>query len=331
MLHEITKRHVLYHVILHYSCEGGKQCLQLNNYDDGYHRYYKDEQNSTKITFYGRNNRQKHKYIDSTSKSYNNENEQWDYSGETLYVTHIREPIARAISHYKYSERWSCNEQLLKNRNFLYQYKNNNMDPKQIPLHKLNFIPTKDNERASFNGFMYELYYNSDKKASKLWSCSTNCFSRWITGMYHPQDADNIRNTTLFNITYPNSEYYNNNNNNTQQDKLTNFGHILKEESYKLFYRYDLITVLEWLRDDPIYARSTEDMYFNSVRGLSTLFSSAADGGGIKKQPAYISCDRESKLANYILPMEEISDKTKYIMEKRNDIDINLYNTLTTC
>jgi hypothetical protein len=63
---------------------------------------------------------------------------------------------------------------------------------------------------------------------------------------------------------------------------------------------------------------------------LSTL-SSATDGGGINKEPLQASCDNESKLANYILPMEELSDKTKYILKKRNDIDINLYNTLTTC
>ena len=257
--------------------------------------------------------------------------------------------LARAISHYKYSERWSClpdeqNEQLLKNTKIINQYKKKKMDPTQIPLHKLKFIPTKENQRYSFHEFMYEMkpIYNNmpnqkgqynQPQANKLWACSTNCFSRWITGMYHPQDADNIRNTTLYNITYPNSEYYHhhNNNNNTEQGKLTNFGHILKEESYKLFYRYDLIIVLEWLRDDPIYARSIEDMYFNSVRGLSTVFSATNGGGGRKKEPSQASCDNESKLANYISPMEELSDKTKHILKKRNDIDINLYNTLTAC
>ena len=71
-------------------CEGAKKCLELNFMDDGYHRYYNDERNST---LYG-------------------ESIPWDSSGKTFYVTHIREPVARALSHYKYEKRFKCQTSL---------------------------------------------------------------------------------------------------------------------------------------------------------------------------------------------------------------------------
>ena len=47
-------------------------------------------------------------------------------SSNTLYITHWREPIARAVSHYKYELRWDCSRQL-KKKDFVPIYNNTQM------------------------------------------------------------------------------------------------------------------------------------------------------------------------------------------------------------
>lgn len=79
----------------------------------------------------------------------------------TLYVTNLREPNARTISHYKYDQRWSCTK-----------------------LRKSSFIPSLNNTRSSFEHFLH----SNDKhtSTSALWACATNCYTRWATGNYKP-------------------------------------------------------------------------------------------------------------------------------------------------
>lgn len=80
---------------------------------------------------------------------------------DTLYVTHLRHPVGRVISQFKYEGRWSCG-QLVKNQTY---------------------VPTLENAN-DFQSWIEEnecSYTGSNKGGSKLWKCSTNCFIQWLT------------------------------------------------------------------------------------------------------------------------------------------------------
>jgi hypothetical protein len=119
-------------------------------------------------------------YLNGVAEQYGlqldvNEGGRFEYPGThptTLYVTHLRDPYERAISHFKYDQRWDCGQQLT----------------------KPGFIPTYENAH----------YYNltrwidekgvlqRDAKCSTrfLWECSTNCYIRWLNhpiGTCHPE------------------------------------------------------------------------------------------------------------------------------------------------
>ena len=78
--------------------------------------------------------------------------------------------------------------------------------------------------------------------------------------------------------------------------------------------RYDLIIVLEWLKD-PDYVREIEAI-FEGIRGL-----------GMKTKSF---CDDESKYANDLVPLH-LSNPTRDLIRKRNEIDTQLYERLTSC
>jgi hypothetical protein len=70
---------------------------------------------------------------------------------KTLYITHWREPIARAVSHYKYEERWDCVGQ----------------------LKKKDFVPMYNNTKMSLSQFATKEW----RKRRKFWRCSNECMS----------------------------------------------------------------------------------------------------------------------------------------------------------
>lgn len=84
---------------------------------------------------------------------------------QTLYVTNLREPVARSLSHYKYDQRWSCRDLITKT-----------------------FIPSKDNYKSTIQEFLVE---NVQRKEKKLWSCATNCYTRWVTGNFSKLPCSN--------------------------------------------------------------------------------------------------------------------------------------------
>lgn len=86
---------------------------------------------------------------------------------DTLYVTHLREPVARAISMYRYGGRWSCRKLV-------------------FPQQYSDFIPTANNSRTLEEYIEKE----SDKleqqqclkipeRRKKLWGCAKNCYLPW--------------------------------------------------------------------------------------------------------------------------------------------------------
>jgi hypothetical protein len=79
--------------------------------------------------------------------------------GDTLYITHMRDPVTRAISHFSYENRWPCS-QLVYNKSF---------------------VPTNE------NAFDFATWIYNDNKpgtCSRLnkrgWKCAFNCYIRWL-------------------------------------------------------------------------------------------------------------------------------------------------------
>jgi hypothetical protein len=93
--------------------------------------------------------------------------------GRTFRITNLREPIQRAISHYKYDQRWSC--------------KKSDTDS----LMRRGFVPSESNERMAFEEFLRIGDRNQDnaRHPEMLWTCATNCFARWATGQAAYVDA----------------------------------------------------------------------------------------------------------------------------------------------
>jgi hypothetical protein len=91
----------------------------------------------------------------------------------TLYVTHLRDPYERSISHFKYDQRWNCIQQLTK-RHFFPTYENAYnltqwIDEKGVQQREKCHNHTVQTRR----GRVYKPF----------WGCSTNCYIRWLN---HP-------------------------------------------------------------------------------------------------------------------------------------------------
>ena len=84
---------------------------------------------------------------------------------DTFYVTHMREPVDRAISHFKYNGRWPC---------------------KQLVNHS--FVPTEDNA-AQLETWNQTMGHEPKEKCSsreqvfRLGDCAVNCYTQWFGGL----------------------------------------------------------------------------------------------------------------------------------------------------
>lgn len=89
----------------------------------------------------------------------------------TFYVTHLREPIDRTMSHFKYQGRWSCRDQLIK-------------------MIKDEFIPTEENAKKleTWNATGGHSPIHCDNpNVFKLGECAVNCYTQWFSGLSCPQ------------------------------------------------------------------------------------------------------------------------------------------------
>lgn len=131
----------------------------------------------------------------------------------TLYITHVREPIARAISHYKYEKRWDCSPNMLKNKDFVPQHNNT------LGMSLYNFSTTRH------------------KMPSRLWTCASNCYARWSSGrpnyddmVQKPQELERAAQHSLWNYNlilvseWLQQSKNNNNNSNYVQSLEAMFG-----------------------------------------------------------------------------------------------------------
>lgn len=85
---------------------------------------------------------------------------------DTLYVTHLRQPVARILSSYKYEGRWKC-KQLVQNRTFVPTANNS------VTLEEY----VADNDASEIRTTR-----QCDEKRHDdfLWQCSENCYVRWF-------------------------------------------------------------------------------------------------------------------------------------------------------
>jgi len=100
---------------------------------------------------------------------------------DTLYVTHIRNPVERAMSHYKYEGRWKCVWLV-------------NDEPQK--LRPEGWEPTFENSNTLEN-WMRE---KCTTKNEYMWHCFSNCFIRWLN---HPighcdDEGSQFANATLY-------------------------------------------------------------------------------------------------------------------------------------
>lgn len=124
-----------------------------------------------------------HKYLDKVAQHYGLELKatEWagmeepgtDDDGATFYVTHLREPVSRSISQFKYQGRWDCRD---------------------LVYHK-SFTPTTDNARRieTWNETGGHTPYECKMRPSKekggrfpfffLGQCAVNCYAQWFSGL----------------------------------------------------------------------------------------------------------------------------------------------------
>lgn len=100
--------------------------------------------------------------------------------GATFYVTHLREPVSRSISHFKYQGRWDC-EQLVKNMSYV---------PREKDALKLE---TWTSEYGHEHDSHHCLTQGEDGTTRFFLStCAVNCYSQWFSGLSCP-DTDRYR------------------------------------------------------------------------------------------------------------------------------------------
>ncbi|KAL3790935.1 hypothetical protein HJC23_004917 [Cyclotella cryptica] len=90
----------------------------------------------------------------------------------TFYVTHLREPVDRAISHFKYQGRWNCRDL-----------------GKWFNSKRSDFVPTNLNANkietwVETGGFDDT---TCPRNEFSLGECAVNCYTQWISGLSCPQ------------------------------------------------------------------------------------------------------------------------------------------------
>mmetsp|Transcript_2886 Transcript_2886/g.5851 ORF Transcript_2886/g.5851 Transcript_2886/m.5851 type:complete len:367 (-) Transcript_2886:246-1346(-) len=93
------------------------------------------------------------------------------FENSTFYVTSLREPIDRSISHFKYEGRWNCKSNLM-NHSFI---------PSESNANKL--------ETWQYSGGHSRHVCRKKKKKTRffLGLCAVNCYTQWYSGLSCPE------------------------------------------------------------------------------------------------------------------------------------------------
>mmetsp|Transcript_13910 Transcript_13910/g.30325 ORF Transcript_13910/g.30325 Transcript_13910/m.30325 type:complete len:746 (+) Transcript_13910:15-2252(+) len=92
------------------------------------------------------------------------------YDEATFYVTHLREPVSRSISHFKYENRWDC-KQLLDNDTFV---------PNEENSQKLETWNQNYGRQPS------SCKFQDGEPFFSMVHCAVNCYSQWFSGLSCP-------------------------------------------------------------------------------------------------------------------------------------------------
>lgn len=168
-----------------------------------------------------------------------------EVQGNTLYITHIREPVARAISHYKYEGRWRCRK-----------------------LTREGFIPSLNNTRMSLEDFTNERLNKKD--SGPLWTCASNCYARWSTGLWKSNHREWI-------------------------DNSSSTSRLWSAARHKL-WSYNLIIVNEWLKNED-YVRSLERIFDTpGISRRARVYCDKASKAANAKFPLQVSVGERDSL-----------------------------------
>ena len=155
---------------------------------------------------------------------------------DTIYITHVRDPVSRIISHYKYEGRWPCD---------------------QLVFNKSQFVPTMDNSMR-FERWIASADHNGTCSSSRLrqigWKCTSNCYIRWIN---FPRGFCK-RSEELSMHHQPPKQ---------QQGKFNN----LYSRAQFRAYNFDVIIDIERLSRDSTYSSGIERMFGLDGLGKSKL------------------------------------------------------------
>jgi len=89
---------------------------------------------------------------------------------DTFYVTHLREPIARSISHFQYNGRWPC--KTLQHREF---------EPTEENAYKLESWNETQGHEAK------KTCHTRKNDVFRLGDCAVNCYTQWFGGLSCPR------------------------------------------------------------------------------------------------------------------------------------------------
>ncbi|KAL7537977.1 hypothetical protein ACHAXR_008197 [Thalassiosira sp. AJA248-18] len=94
--------------------------------------------------------------------------------GATFYISHLREPVDRSISHFKYQGRWDCKDLSRKERKFIPSENNaNKLETwNQTGGHKPFECKTKGSKKK---GGLRPFFF--------LGQCAVNCYAQWFSGL----------------------------------------------------------------------------------------------------------------------------------------------------
>ncbi|KAL3925502.1 MAG: hypothetical protein SGILL_000369 [Bacillariaceae sp.] len=95
----------------------------------------------------------------------------------TLYVTHLRDPFRRSISHFQYEVRWPC-AQMVQNTSFSPSLEN--------AANLTAWILERDYQHPSLDERTFTKQHRCDDTQKYLIDCATNCYIRW---MNYPKGA----------------------------------------------------------------------------------------------------------------------------------------------
>jgi hypothetical protein len=215
-----------------------------------------------------------------------------DEDGATFYVTHLREPISRSISHFKYQGRWDC-EQLVKNTSYV---------PHEDMANKLETWNTTTGHYYDADSTPPCQLQNNDGSSTYkffLSACAVNCYSQWFSGLSCPLVPLSPTNT-------PTTTNDDDDDDRSMEQQYT----IAKQK----LLRYNFIVLIEQL-SNPTYVNAVERFF-----GVP----------GVSNRDVHPWCEVEVQYTNKKIPVPYNKDTIDALTEL-NAVDIQLYNEMTNC